>query len=388
MTTHDPSKYKHKPSPKHTLEEVLKSLQDLIRNDLLDAKSESAPVADDTAGGSGRVNPTLEKSPPEPAAPVREDFAPATPESGPVNLNAVMRSLKDLIHNELDTGEEPAPATDTEPESVEAPPPAFGVQRAPADTDEPAQGKYTPEAFAPRDEDLTLDETSQAAPPPPPTPAMPELPGDIEQELTIEPEPTPTPPVRTPNISTEKKVAPATQQELPFDVPPVPAVEARLPPREPAPMSAPPSNSEPAVAAEAVTPESGNLAPATAAPAEPEAALPTIEVEEDFDAAAYFETAPESAATIAPEIQNGAAGAGEMTATPEAAPSDISLPETKTILELATEPAAENTLSMPTVDFDTVDLQPPREEVSAPPAGETPSPDSEPTKATATAASL
>ena len=49
MTIQDP-KYKHKPSEKHTLEEVLKSLQDLIRNDLLDnnlaaaEKSGSAPI--------------------------------------------------------------------------------------------------------------------------------------------------------------------------------------------------------------------------------------------------------------------------------------------------------------------------------------------------------
>ena len=385
MTTYDPSKYKHKPSPKHTLEEVLKSLQDLIRNDLLDAKSaakaESAPVAGDATGGSGRENPTLEKSPSEPAVAAREDFTPTTPESGPVNLNAVVRSLKDLIHNELDTGEEPAPATAAEPESIEAPPPPpFGAQHAPADADEPAPEEYTPEAFAPLDEELTLDETAASIAATPPADAVPELPGDIEQELIVEPEPepAPAPSVKTENTSTENKSAVATQQELPFDVPPAPAVEARLPPREPAPVSAPPSSSEPAVAAEAVTAESANLAPAPASPAEPDTALPTIEVEEEFDAAAYFETAPESTATITPDIQNGTAGASEITATPEPAPSDTLLPETKTTLEPATEPSAENTLIMPSVDFATVDRQPPREEVSAPPAGDTPLPDSEP----------
>ena len=385
MTTYDPSKYKHKPSPKHTLEEVLKSLQDLIRNDLLDAKSaaaepESAPVADDAAGGSDRVSPTLERSPAEPVAPVREDFAPTTPQSGPVNLNAVMRSLKDLIHNELDTGEEPALATDAEPETIEAPPPPLDAQHAPADADEPAPEEYTPEAFAPLDDELTLDETAAAITTPPPASALPELPGDIEQELIVEPEPEPAPaaPVIIESVSPGKTTR-GTQQELPFDVPPAPAVEARLPPREPAPVSAPPSSPEPAVAAETVTPEIDNLAPATASSAEPEAALPTIEVEENFDAAAYFEIAPESATTITPEIQDAAVDTEKMTLTPEPVPPVAPPLETKTALELATEPSVENTLTMPMVDFDTVDFQSSRDEPPAPPpAGDTPSPESVP----------
>ena len=382
MTTHDPSKYKHKPSPKHTLEEVLKSLQDLIRNDLLDAKSAAAKsefsaVADDTAVGSDRVSPTAEKSAPEPAAPVREDFAPATPESGPVNLDAVMRSLKDLIHNELDTGEGPAPATDAEPETIEAPPPPFDAQPAPADADEPAPQEYTPEEFAPLDEELTLDETAAAIPAPPPASALPELPGDIVQELIVEPEPVPAPPVIMESVS-PGKTAPGTQQELPFDVPPAPAVEARLPSREPAPVSAPPSNSEPAIITETVAPEIDNPAPATVSPAEPEAALPTIEVEEDFDAAAYFEAASESAATVAPETQNTAVDTERTTPTPEPAPPVAPPPEIKTTLELATEPSVENTLTMPTVDFDSVDFQASRGEPSAPAGGDTPSPGSEP----------
>lgn len=379
MTTHDPSKYKHKPSPKHTLEEVLKSLQDLIRNDLLDAKSTaaepaSALVADDAAGESGRASPTPERSPSEPVAPVREDFAPTTPQSGPVNLNAVMRSLKDLIHNELDTGEEP-PTTDAEPETIEAPPPPFDAQHAPAEADEPAPEEYTPEEFAPLDEELTLDETAAAVPAPPPASVLPELPGDIEPELITEPEPVPAPPSMMESIG-PGKTTPGTQQELPFDVPPAPAVEARLPPREPAPA---PSSSEPAVAAGTVTPEIDNLAPATVPPAEPEAALPTIEVEENFDAAAYFETAPESAARSAPEIQSAATGTEQTTLTPEPAPPVAPPRETKTTLELATEPTAENTLTMPAVDFDTVGFQSSREKPSAPPpAGATPSPASEP----------
>lgn len=384
MTTHDPSKYKHKPSPKHTLEEVLKSLQDLIRNDLLDAKSTaaepaSAPVADDAAGESGRASPTPERSSSEPVAPVREDFAPTTPQSGPVNLNAVMRSLKDLIHNELDTGEE-SPTTDAEPETIEAPPPPPDAQHAPADANQPAPEEYTPEAFAPLDEELTLDATAAAITAPPPASALPELPGDIEPELIVEPEPEPAPaaPVITESVSPEKTTR-GTQQELPFDVPPAPAVEARLPPREPAPLSAPAPDSKPALAAETVTPEVDNLVPVPASPAEPEAALPTIEVEENFDAAGYFETASESAAAFAPEIQNAVTDTERSALTPEPALPVAAPPKTKITLELATEPTVENTLTMPTVDFNTVDLQASRDEPSAPPpAGDTPSPESVP----------
>ena len=48
-------KPKHKPSEKHTLDEVLKSLQDLIRNDLIAADAPASgftgPVAGPTAAG-------------------------------------------------------------------------------------------------------------------------------------------------------------------------------------------------------------------------------------------------------------------------------------------------------------------------------------------------
>ena len=110
MNTHDP-KYKHKPSEKHTLEEVLKSLQDMIRNDLRDSEPSVAPA---------------EKSPPvtaateedrrrEPAPPVGEDFAPTNPAAGPVNLAAVVRSLNDLISNELNVGDPPVAQQSTPP---------------------------------------------------------------------------------------------------------------------------------------------------------------------------------------------------------------------------------------------------------------------------------
>ncbi|MEK9133370.1 MAG: hypothetical protein AAB333_00775, partial [Pseudomonadota bacterium] len=160
METTDP-KYKHKPSEKHTLEEVLKSLQDLIRNDLLDndraaaGKSGSAPISSE------------EKPPREHTAPVREDFAPVNPAAGPVNLDAVMRSLKDLVSNELNVGGEPAAAEESSPPRTE---------------DQEVSNNLADE-FVPLDEELTFEESMEIVPPPLTAPSMPEIPGEISAEM-------------------------------------------------------------------------------------------------------------------------------------------------------------------------------------------------------------
>src|SRR3989338_6795983 len=75
-------KPKHKPSEKHTLDEVLKSLQDLIRNDLI--------AADAPAAGGYENRP----APPTAGAAVPRDAG---------DLDAVLQSLKDLVTNELTT---------------------------------------------------------------------------------------------------------------------------------------------------------------------------------------------------------------------------------------------------------------------------------------------
>lgn len=133
MNTHDP-KYKHKPSEKHTLEEVLKSLQDMIRNDLRDSEQTVAPA---------------ETRRREPAPPVREDFAPTNPAAGPVNLAAVVRSLNDLISNELNVGGPPVAEQST-------PPPAR--QKA---AEENVRGEFTL---------AEMEHTSKEPAPPPPDP--------------------------------------------------------------------------------------------------------------------------------------------------------------------------------------------------------------------------
>lgn len=99
MATDDDSK--HKPSPKHTLDEVLKSLQDLVRNDLLDEnppgkKSEASPEpAVPRKRGRPRKEVVESETPP-----------PASPRKAPRDdLDAVLASLEELVGQEL-SGEE------------------------------------------------------------------------------------------------------------------------------------------------------------------------------------------------------------------------------------------------------------------------------------------
>ena len=219
METSDP-KYKHKPSEKHTLEEVLKSLQDLIRNDLAEgasgtAKPGSAPAAsrqhEGTAPGTTETKPRGEST-----SSVREDFAPVSPGSGPINLDAVMRSLKDLIGNELNVGDAPPPAETTststheeylatEEKIEEYIPQELGqLDDVPdlGDASVPESGPATPsqaesltpdeiieetlpQGFSPLDEELTLEELAEAVPPPPALSEAPDLPGEISIEESL-----------------------------------------------------------------------------------------------------------------------------------------------------------------------------------------------------------
>lgn len=248
METSDP-KYKHKPSEKHTLEEVLKSLQDLIRNDLAEGASGTANPApapagsrqrEDTAPGSMEVKPRHET-----ATVLREDFSPVSPGSGPVNLDAVMRSLKDLIGNELNVGDEPKPpetrsaATHEEylaaAEKIEEYIPEelgqlgdelnIGAEpvvdknestRAQNELSAPEEivAESLPEGFVPLDEGLTLEELAEAAPLPPAV-SEPDLAEVLSSELPGEPAPTP-PPDKSP--APEEIVAQSPPDELmPFE---------------------------------------------------------------------------------------------------------------------------------------------------------------------------
>lgn len=90
MTDFDPSKLKHKPSKKHTLEEVLKSLQDLIHNDLLRG----------AARGTG----------PSPAAPEHDTTVPtgiassapaSTTPLADMPFGSVVKLLEELVAKDL-----------------------------------------------------------------------------------------------------------------------------------------------------------------------------------------------------------------------------------------------------------------------------------------------
>ena len=89
MTDFDPEKLKHKPNEKHTLDEVLKSLQDLIHNDLLHGAGKPAgtPAAPSETGAA----PTASES-----------ETPTHPgSSGSVPLESVVESLEELVAKDL-----------------------------------------------------------------------------------------------------------------------------------------------------------------------------------------------------------------------------------------------------------------------------------------------
>src|SRR3990167_7163920 len=357
MTTQDP-KYKHKPSEKQTLEEVLKSLQDLIRNDLLDndraaaEKSGSAPI------------PGEEKPPREYTAPGREDFTPVNPAAGPVNLDAVMRSLKDLVSNELNVGGEPAAAEES----------------LPARTEDHDARENLADEFVPLDEELTFEESMEIVPPPLTAPTMPEIPGEISAEMLSEPEAeaVPSPPAPVPEI--EANIALGTQHQLLFEEAPPSATE----PESSTPDLAPNREIEPEMTQE------------TAVQDFPEVsgdALPTIDVEETFDENAYFEAEAkqtEASSTDTQETQEIILSALDASLELETAPpangeaqvpaknivpaseSASGKPEIK--LEIADELATENLLNTPSVDFDVVEFELPHEEPSPSQTIEAPAP--------------
>ena len=379
MTTQDP-KYKHKPSEKHTLEEVLKSLQDLIRNDLLDNNQTAAEKP-----GSASI-PSEEKPPHEHTAPVREDFAPVSPAAGPVNLDAVMRSLKDLVSNELNVGGEPATAEESSPartedhEASETLADEFiplddelttAEESSPSHTEDHDAPENLANAFEPLDEELTFEESMEIVPPPLTAPTMPEIPGDISAEMLIEPDAKamPSPP------------APGTQQQLLFEEAPPPGTE----PEPSAPDLAPKLELAPESGTDGIAPE---MMQETATQDFPETsgdALPTIDVEETFDDNAYFEAGAkqtEASSTDTQETQEIVLSALGASLEPETAPpangeaqvpaenlapaseSASGKPEVK--LEIADEPATENLLNIPSVDFDVVEFELPHEEPPPP----------------------
>jgi hypothetical protein len=112
-----PDKSKHKPLESHTLDEVLKSLQDLIRNELLDAEPKPPAPPKISHGKVGRP-----RKPPAP--PVVTQPKPVAA-GRPADIESVMRSLKALVTHELADESAAAPShaegdTDTAMAGIEA----------------------------------------------------------------------------------------------------------------------------------------------------------------------------------------------------------------------------------------------------------------------------
>jgi hypothetical protein len=406
METSDP-KYKHKPSEKHTLEEVLKSLQDLIRNDLAEgasgtAKPGSAPTASQQHQGaaSGAADAKTRR---DNTSTLREDFAPVAPGSGPVNLDAVMRSLKDLIGNELNVGEVPPPApAETAPasahdeylateEKIEEYVPeelarldgAAGTADASAPESGPASPppaesfapveiieETLPQGFVPLDEELTLEELAETMPPQaeaseeiieetPPQEFTP-----LDEELTLEDlaEAAPPPPSLpetpdlpgeiSPELLVEPEVAappPAPEVPLSMSSEIIPGTQQEMFLEEPPPIELrmPPPEIKPTPASEPAPEPEPPASPAADTPemevdkSNTEQSLPTIDVEESFDTGNYFD-APEPPVENPPPVSEELITLDvEFTGAPEpTAPAMDTPPATPADASPAPEPPA------------------------------------------------
>jgi len=84
----------HKPSEKHTLDEVLKSLQDLMRGELLQDAPKPPPPPKPHYGKVGRPRKI-------PKPPAEQSEAQTAESTGPVDVGAVLASLRSLVTHEL-----------------------------------------------------------------------------------------------------------------------------------------------------------------------------------------------------------------------------------------------------------------------------------------------
>jgi hypothetical protein len=223
MTTGD-QKSKHKPSGKVTLEEVLKSLQDMIHTDLLEgAHASKTPPAEKPSH-----IPNEDKPPKGREAPTIEDFASPSPASGPVNLGAVMRSLTDLVNNELNVGEEA-----NSPDGAGSASPKLRSPEADANPEieaSPAGAKEDLlDSLASLSEDVSLPQPGVAPDSNSTAPEIEEVQfGMMSEEIEAAPLPVDTSDMVQPNVSEPEEIAfdiemPELQTEPePIEAPPLP----------------------------------------------------------------------------------------------------------------------------------------------------------------------
>ena len=401
METSDP-KYKHKPSEKHTLEEVLKSLQDLIRNDLAEgasgtAKPESAPAAShqhqDASSGAADAKARRGNT-----SSLREDFAPVAPGSGPVNLDAVMRSLRDLIGNELNVGDVPPPApAETAPASTHeeylatevkieeyvpeelgrlddvplsgdasAAPESGPATPPPAESFAPVEiiEETLPQGFTPLDEELTLEQLAEATPPQAEMSeeiieeTLPQGFTPLDEELTLDElaEAAPSPPALSetpdlpgeisPELLVEPEVTPppsAPEVSLAMTDSVVPGTQQEMFLEEPPPIELrmPPPDTKSAPAPETPTAPAVGAAETEMGKSNTEQALPTIEVEESFGTGNYINAAEPPAENPPPVSEELITLDVEFTGAPETTAPVIKIsPATPADASPAPEPPA------------------------------------------------
>ncbi|MBI3546128.1 MAG: hypothetical protein HY081_05985 [Gammaproteobacteria bacterium] len=374
MTTPDP-KYKHKPSEKHTLEEVLKSLQDLIRNDLVEGKpspsEQTSADVSDVPNTSAALNQQAIQS--ESLASLHEDFSPTTPQAGPVNFEAVMQSLQNLITNELAIGETSSTASAETTPAADAVEPLAEVPPAPAT-------ETISEDLISLDDALTLDDALEIEPPltDSVTADSLEFPGEISLDLLSEPEPEPPaaaiatetaiediPPPIEPPMPASANVE-VVQQKLILDEAPV-LLAQKL---EPLVQQ---SESLPAASAPEIIDDSTeiNFEEPIETPTQMEGpadeTLPTIEVDESFDEKDYFDAVTEQGETPPSAVQEYVAAANDEVIVTEPAP-----PEKKITLEIVNDAPVENSTNQHTVDFNSIDFETPTQAAAPITGNETP----------------
>jgi hypothetical protein len=165
----------HKPSEKHTLDEVLKSLQDLIRNELLEVrKPPEPPPSPDPSAPRKRGRP---RKPPPPEPPARE--TPAPPLKPEAEVEAVMSSLEHLVEHELNPEDSGAgvsghaavsPVADeltppsAQTDEIPAPPPSAASDNKPARRGDQHEFSFDLDAPPPAGPDDTTASPDQSPP--------------------------------------------------------------------------------------------------------------------------------------------------------------------------------------------------------------------------------
>ncbi len=291
----------HKPSERHTVDEVLKSLQDLIRNEALeDGKPKAAAPAPADPGvprKRGRPRKVVIPDAAAPAQPRRRSSTNLTEE-----LNSVLASLNDLVN--LDVGTSPAPAkTAAAPAAPESLKPISSDLQAAAEAlafidDTEAEPLNTDAADTLSFEDMAESaEEISAAPPPEEIIAAP--PPEEPAIRTIKPEakkPVPAATTPAPKQMELKVIEPGEWKESePDATPATPEKPAARPPATP--PAAAPVKKESRPAAKPAKPDK----PAARAPAATPAPAPTRKKSETAAAPAKTDKPPaQKSPTVAP----------------------------------------------------------------------------------------